>query len=129
MLKIIEEHGPQNFKTITTDNGSELRALSKSEDTYEHLGVYYAHDYASWGKAPNERHDDILREFIPKGLPLRDLTYKHLKQYTDALNMKPRRTLGYDCPQELYEQKRQEHAARRWLVRHKNQVSASIKTL
>ncbi|SDC61279.1 Transposase and inactivated derivatives, IS30 family [Pelagirhabdus alkalitolerans] len=50
MLKIINEHGPQNFKTITTDNGSEFRALSKLEDTCEHLSVYYAHAYASWEK-------------------------------------------------------------------------------
>ena len=108
MLKIIKEHGPQNFKTITTDNGSEFATLSKLEDTYEHLGVYYAHAYASWEKGSNERHNGMLREFIPKGLSLRDLTYKRLKQCTDALNMKPRRTLGYVCPQELYEQKRQE---------------------
>lgn len=110
MLKIIEEHGPLNFKTITTDNGSEFATLSKLEDTCEHLGVYYAHAYASWEKGSNERHNGMLREFIPKGLSLRDLTYKRLKQCTDALNMKPRRTLGYGCPQELYEQKRQEMA-------------------
>ena len=110
MLKIIKEHGPQNFKTITTDNGSEFATLSKLEDAYEQLGVYYAHAYASWEKGSNERHNGMLREFIPKGISLRDLTYKRLKQCTDALNMKPRRTLGYVCPQELYEQKRQEIA-------------------
>lgn len=110
MLKIIKEHGPQNFKTITTDNGSEFATLSKLEDTYEHIGVYYAHAYASWEKGANERHNGMLREFIPKGISLRDLTYKRLKQCTDALNMKLRRTLGYVCPQELYEQKRQEMA-------------------
>lgn len=108
MLKIIEEHGPQNFKTITTDNGSEFATLSKLEDTCEHLGVYYAHAHASWEKGSNERHNGMLREFIPKGISLRDLTYKRLKQCTNALNMKLRRTLGYACPQELYEQKRQE---------------------
>jgi IS30 family transposase len=129
MLKIIKEHGPQNFKTITTDNGSEFRALSKLENTYEHLGVYYAHAYASWGKGANERHNGMLHEFIPKGISLRDLTYKRLKQCANALNMKLRRTLGYACPQELYEQKRQENAASQWLVWHKNQVSVSIKTL
>lgn len=108
MLQIIEAHGPQHFKTITTDNGSEFATLSKLEDTWEHLGVYYAHAYASWEKGANERHNGMLREFIPKGMSLRSLTYKRLKQCTDALNRKPRRTLGYASPQELYEQKRQE---------------------
>jgi IS30 family transposase len=70
--------------------------------------VYDAHAYASWEKGSNERHNGMLREFIPKGLLLRGLTYKRLKQCTDALNMKTRRMLGYVCPQELYEQKRQE---------------------
>lgn len=61
-------------------------------------------------KGANERHNGMLREFIPKGMSLQGLTYIRLKQCTDALNMKPRRTLGYVCPQELYEQKRQEMA-------------------
>jgi len=129
ILKIIEEHGPQNLRTITTDNGSEFPTLSKLEDACEHLGVYYAHAYASWEKGSNERHDGMLHEFIQKGISLRDLTYKRLKQCTDALNMKSRRMLGYVCSQELYEQKRQEHDARRWLVWSKNQASVSIKPL
>ncbi|PXW85447.1 IS30 family transposase [Streptohalobacillus salinus] len=110
MLKIIKEHGPQNFKTITTDNGSEFATLSKLEDTHENIRIYYAHAYASWEKGANERHNGMLREFIPKGISLQDLSYKRLKLCTDALNMKPRRTLRYVYPRNLYEQKRQEVA-------------------
>ena len=68
--------GPRTLKPLRR---SEFATLSKLEDTCEHLGVYFAHAYASWGKGSNERHNGMLSEFIPKGISLRDLTYKRLK--------------------------------------------------
>ncbi len=44
---IIKEHEPQNFKMFTTDDESKFATLSKLEDTYKHIGVFYAHAYAS----------------------------------------------------------------------------------
>ena len=38
------------FKTITTDNGSEVAELSKLEESNKTF-MYYSHPYASWEKA------------------------------------------------------------------------------
>jgi len=107
MIKIIREYGPESFRTITTDNGSEFAELKAVEHTFDHVNVYYAHAYASWEKGSNERHNGLLREFIPKGWSLEMLTYKRLNHCTQAINDRPRRLLDYQSPQELFHQKRE----------------------
>ena len=37
--------------------------------------MYFAHPYSSWERPQNERHNGLLREFIPKGTSI--------EQYTD----------------------------------------------
>ncbi len=56
----------QIFKTINRDNGSEFAELAKLEDNTK-TKVYFAHTYSSWERCSNERHNGLLRRFIPKG--------------------------------------------------------------
>ncbi|AXY26238.1 hypothetical protein CL176_09645 [Suicoccus acidiformans] len=73
ILKPYVEKGA--VKTLTTDNGAECSNLSSLEDQGQ-LKVYFAHAYASWEKGSNERHNGLLREFIPKGRSLKGLKYQ-----------------------------------------------------
>ena len=61
-----EEHWTDVFKTITTDNGSEFSTLSNLEDLSKTL-VYFTHPYTSCEKGSVERHNGLIRRFIPKG--------------------------------------------------------------
>lgn len=59
----------QVFKTITGDNGlefAELSTLEKDADTK----VYFAHPYSSHDRDTNERHNGLIRKFIPKGVAI-----------------------------------------------------------
>lgn len=42
----------------------------------------------------------MLREFIPKGVTLRPLSYSHLLAVTDTINHRPRKIMGYAAPAE-----------------------------
>ena len=53
------------FKTITADNGSEFENFAQTEQWG--TKVYFAHPYSSWERPVNERHNGMLRGFIPKG--------------------------------------------------------------
>ena len=74
-----EEYGDKFFskvfKSITADNGSEFSRLSELE-AYG-VSIYFAHPYSSWERAQNERHNRILRRYIPKGVSI-DLYSKAL---------------------------------------------------
>lgn len=54
VLQMIKKQGVRQFKTLTTDNGSEFSSLSMLESTVDSLQVFFAHAYASWEKGTNE---------------------------------------------------------------------------
>ncbi|MCO0808481.1 IS30 family transposase, partial [Lactobacillus helveticus] len=60
------EHWNDIFKTITADNGSEFADLANLEQVSKTL-IYYAHPYTSCDKGTVERHNGLIRRFIPKG--------------------------------------------------------------
>ena len=89
------------FKTMTADNGPEFTIFSKLES----LGtkVYFAHPYSSWERPQNERHNDLLREFIPKGTSIEQYTDDDILDMADTLNQRPCRIWDYHSPAELFE--------------------------
>ena len=95
------ERFSQIFKTMTADNGPEFETLSQ----FEHLGtkMYFTHPYSSWERAQNERHNGLLRDFIPKGMSIERFTDEDVLNMADALNQRPRRILGYRSPTELFD--------------------------
>lgn len=101
-LQMMKKEGLEHFLSLTTDNGSEFSTLSLIEEKSPHLQVFFTHAYAAWEKGTNERHNGLLREFIPKGISLRDLKYSDLKMYTDAINNRPRRIFNYESPRERF---------------------------
>ena len=66
------EQFSQVFKTITGDNGSEFADLSTLEDDSD-TKVYFTHPYSSFEKGTNERHNGLIRRFIPKGKRMSDI--------------------------------------------------------
>ena len=87
------------IKSITADNGNEFSSLSKVEGS----DVYFAHAYSSYERGTNENLNGLLREFITKGVSLKDLDPNLLKTYTKAINERPRRIHGYQSAKKLFE--------------------------
>ena len=91
----------QRVYTITLDNGKEFcehEAIAKA------LGarIYFAHPYASWERGLNENTNGLLRQYFPKGTDLSELTAAELQRVEDLLNNRPRKTLGYRTPNEIF---------------------------
>jgi len=89
------------FKSITTDNGSEFEDFAKVEDWG--ADVYFAHPYSSWERPVNERHNGLLRQYIPKGVSIERYTPEDVLRFADDLNSRPRKRLGYRTPEELFD--------------------------
>lgn len=99
-FQLMVNQGLEYFKSLTTDNGSEFSTLSLIEKETLDIKVFFTHAYAAWEKGTNERHNGLLREFIPKGQSLSDLKYSDLQKYTNAINERPRRMFDYQTPNE-----------------------------
>lgn len=89
------------FKTITADNGSEFSELSAQETN--NTKVYFAHPFSSWEKGTNECHNRMLRRFIPKGKSISNYSMEDILFFADRINALPRKILGYNTPEELFE--------------------------
>jgi len=89
------------FRTITADNGSEFSRLS---EMLQGLGIeaYFTHPYSSWERGTNERHNGLIRRFIPKGKAIKDFSEETIKRIQQWLNSLPRRILGYKTPEECF---------------------------
>lgn len=91
----------EQVKTITSDNGKEFAA---HEAIASALGAdfYFAHPYASWERGLNENSNGLVRQYFPKGSDFTSITQSDLEQVLERLNHRPRKTLGYQTPFEVF---------------------------
>ena len=89
------------LRSITLDNGKEF---SGHETVSAVLGtrIYFAHPYSSWERGLNENTNGLIRQYLPKGQSLKGLTLEQCQRIEDKLNARPRKTLGFTAPIELY---------------------------
>lgn len=87
-------------KTLTADNGKEFAAFGELERKLG-VAVYFARPYHAWERGLNENTNGLLRQFFPKGLDLRLVTYPYVRYVETLLNSRPRKALGYRTPQEV----------------------------
>lgn len=91
--------------TITYDNGLEFAEHQKMAQTLS-TNIYFAHPYASWERGLNENTNGLIRQYLPKSRPLDNVTQKELKHIMDQLNHRPRKSLGFKTPYELFFKKK-----------------------
>lgn len=89
------------IRSITLDNGKEFAG---HERVSEELGtqVYFAHPYSSWERGLNENTNGLIRQYLEKGKSLQGLTMEKCDDIANRLNDRPRKTLGFVAPIELY---------------------------
>ncbi len=100
LLSAFGEKPEKIFRTLTADRGLEFASLSELEN--ESTKIYFAHPYSSYERGINERHNRILRRFIPKGADINKISEEELERIEDLINGLPRKRLGYKTPEELF---------------------------
>lgn len=91
--------------TMTGDNGSEFAYHEQIAEALE-ADFYFAHPYSSWERGLNENTNGLVRQYLKKGSAFDDITNDHLEIIMDKLNNRPRKTLGYKTPNEIFEENR-----------------------
>lgn len=57
---------------------------------------------SSWERGTNERHNGLIRRFIPKGSTMRLVSREHIKRIENWMNQLPRKILGYKIPKQAF---------------------------
>lgn len=101
IINTMNELPARAVKTITFDNGTEFAA---HQTITENLGtpIYFAHAYCSNERARNENTNGLLRQYLPKGSSFEHLRKNQIDHIVDELNNRPRKTLGYRTPYEVF---------------------------
>lgn len=92
-------------KTVTVDNGREF-SEHKMVEYFTGTLIYFAHVYCSWERGTNENTNWLLRQFIPKKTDFKTLSIEELENYTELINLRPRKRLNYKSPYEVFFKKK-----------------------
>ena len=87
--------------TITYDNGREFTDHEGMASDLE-ASIYFAHPYASWERGLNENTNGLIRQYFPKDRDLTTVTKHEIEKAMDKLNHRPRKSLGYRTPYEVF---------------------------
>ena len=87
--------------TIIADRGKEFAHHSKVVRALQ-CDYYCAHPCSSWERGLNENTNGLLRQFFPKGSRFEEITERQMKRAKGLLNRRPRKTLGYATPTEVF---------------------------
>jgi len=100
MRRLLSVH-KEKVHTITSDNGTEFASHQKIA---KHLDAdfFFAHPYSSWERGLNENTNGLIRQYFPKKTSFKNVTRDRLKQVMSNINNRPRKTLGYRTPKEVF---------------------------
>ena len=101
LMEVYKDNFKKVFKSITADNGVEFSNLQSILKKYD-VEVYYTHPFSSFERGTNERHNGLIRRFIPKGKSIKDISIDTIKRIQNWINTLPRKLLNYKTPEKFF---------------------------
>ena len=88
-------------KTLTYDQGKEM--VEHKQFTIDtNMTVYFADPRSPWQRGTNENTNGLIRQYFPKGTDFHQISAKEIKRVENLLNNRPRKSLDYLTPNEVY---------------------------
>jgi transposase, IS30 family len=89
-------------KSLTYDQGREMARHEMLGKKFR-LQIYFADPHSPWQRGSNENTNGLLRQYLPKGADLAQLSQRQLNAVAARLNNRPRQTLNWMTPNEAWD--------------------------
>ncbi|NBU20276.1 IS30 family transposase [bacterium] len=86
-------------RSITNDRGKEFND-SKTLEAKIGVKVYFCDPYSSHQRGTNENRIGILRDYLPKKINLKNISWRDLKKIEFEINDRPLKCLDWRTPHE-----------------------------
>ena len=107
------------YKSLTWDQGKEM-AGHKRIMLATDIQVYCCDPRSPWQRGSNENKNGLLRQYLPQGIDISSSSQAKLNAVARQLNERPRKTLGFQTPAEMFSRRLHRDfagaGARLWLV-------------
>jgi len=93
---------PESLReTMTYDQGSEMAVQEKlSADL--NMDIFFCDPHSPWPRGSNENANGLVREYLPKGMDLSQVSHQQLTAIEESINGRPRKILNWHTPQEVF---------------------------
>lgn len=89
-------------KSLTYDRGTEMAGHQWFTEITG-IPVFFADPYCSWQRGTNENTNGLIRDYFPKKTDFRIITDQRLLNTQNALNHRPRKSLDFFNPTEMFQ--------------------------
>ena len=90
-----------HVQTITSDNGKEFAEHASIAWALNAM-FYFADPYAAWQRGSNENANGLVRQYLPRSADFGAINETKLRWIEERLNNRPRKTLGYRTPLDVF---------------------------
>ena len=99
LLRLDKDH----LHTISADNGREFANQEEIAEALE-AEIYFAHPDSSWERGANVNANGLLRQYVPKGSDLRQVSEDEMSLAMARINYRPKKCLGFKQPAVIFKE-------------------------
>lgn len=101
LQKLLGSLSPNKRRSVTFDRGPEFAEHLLLTARLE-MSVFFAAPYSPWQRGTCEHTNGLIRQFFPKGTPLKAVSPTRIAKVARLLNHRPRKILNYLTPSEIF---------------------------